>query len=105
MRPSPPGRLATVTRRLRTAAQVFGFHAASLDFRQHTSRVNEAATEILRGRGLPSQPPAERIGAIQKLLARVPRMLRLSTTTQRTLDEFRAELWSASFDARRLTLE
>ncbi|MGE5327641.1 MAG: phosphoenolpyruvate carboxylase [Deltaproteobacteria bacterium] len=77
-------------RRLRIAAQVFAFHAASLDFRQHTSSVNAAAAEILRGRGLPLQPPAERVGAIQELLGHAPRKLRLSVVAQRTLEEFRA---------------
>ncbi len=55
--------------RLRTAAQVFGFHAASLDFRQHSSLVRDAATALLESRGLPTQPQAERIRAIQDLIS------------------------------------
>jgi phosphoenolpyruvate carboxylase len=75
-------------RRLRVAAQVFGFHAASLDFRQHTSLINSAATEILRTSGLVFQPAAERIHSIQNLMGRNPRRLKLSASAQQTLDEF-----------------
>jgi phosphoenolpyruvate carboxylase len=76
--------------RLRVAAQVFGFHAASLDFRQHSSLTRQAAEELLRAAGLPSQPARERIGSIQRLLARPPVHWKASEAAQRTLQEFGA---------------
>jgi phosphoenolpyruvate carboxylase len=85
--PSP--RVACVgPRRLRVAAQVFGFHAASLDFRQHVSLVRAAAAEILRAHRLPSQPDEARRAAIHQLLRRPPRRLRLPAAALRTVEEF-----------------
>ncbi len=77
--------------RLRVAAQVFGFHGASLDFRQHSSLTRKAAEEILRSARLPAQPAGARIGSIQALLAarRAPR-LAPSQDAGRVLREFRA---------------
>ncbi len=77
-------------RRLRVTAQVFGFHGASLDFRQHTSLVNSAATEILRACSLPAEPHSGRIHSIQELLKGSPTRLKLPAAAQSTLDEFGA---------------
>jgi phosphoenolpyruvate carboxylase len=74
--------------RLLTAVQVFGFHAANLDFRQHVAQVRLAATEILRAWKLPSDSEAERVRSIQGLLGRRPRRPRLSAAARRTLEEF-----------------
>ncbi len=77
-------------RRLRVAAQVFGFHAASLDFRQHVSLIRAASEEILRAHRKPSEPAQARIESIRSLLARAPRKLKLSASAKRTLEEFSA---------------
>jgi phosphoenolpyruvate carboxylase len=74
--------------RLLTAVQVFGFHSASLDFRQHSSHVRAASDEILRASGLPFEQDEERIRSIQELLARRPRRIKMSDSGQRTLGEF-----------------
>jgi phosphoenolpyruvate carboxylase len=76
--------------RLRVAVQVFGFHAASLDFRQHTSLIRAAAEEILRVSRLAADPGARRIASIQKLISREPRRVRVSAAARRTLEEFGA---------------
>ena len=76
--------------RLRVAAQVFGFHAAGLDFRQHSSVTREAATELLRAARLPAEPAEARIRSIKTLLARPATEIPLSEATRRTLGEFRA---------------
>ncbi len=55
--------------RLRVAAQVFGFHGASLDFRQHAQLVRAAADELLGAANLPVKPPVERTRSVQRLLA------------------------------------
>ncbi len=79
--------------RLRVVAEVFGFHAARLDFRQHASVTRAAARELLEAAGLPAEPGDARIGAIRRLLTR-PRPLallpKLSAATRRTLAEFDA---------------
>jgi len=86
--------------RLRTAIQVFGFHAAGLDFRQHASATRAAAGEILRRarlpsgarraqEGLPLDPAAARIEAIQRLLSKPPVRGSFSAATRGTMDEFR----------------
>jgi phosphoenolpyruvate carboxylase len=75
-------------RRLRVAAQVFGFHGASLDFRQHSSHVNSAATMILGALKLPADGSAERIRSIQTLITRMPHRITLSSVSQGTLEEF-----------------
>jgi phosphoenolpyruvate carboxylase len=77
-------------RRLRVAAQVFGFHAASLDFRQHSSLTRSAVDELLRAARLPSQPGDVRIRSIQSLLARPKSRFGASTGTRRVLEEFGA---------------
>ncbi|HEV2493608.1 MAG TPA: phosphoenolpyruvate carboxylase [Terriglobia bacterium] len=80
--------------KLRATAEIFGFHAASLDFRQHASVVRAAADELLARAGLDSgQPDDARIRAIRRLLtAPASRLARaaLSSGTRRTLDELRA---------------
>ena len=76
--------------RLHVAAQVFGFHAAGLDFRQHSSVTRQAATEILRAAHLATEPAEARIRSIQTLLARPAASAPLSQATRRTLAEFRA---------------
>ena len=76
--------------RLRSAVQVFGFHAASLDFRQHSGLTRAAVDELLCGAGLPAQPAAARIHSIQRLLTGPPLRLAASDTLRRTLAEFRA---------------
>jgi phosphoenolpyruvate carboxylase len=55
--------------RLRVAAQVFGFHSASLDFRQHSSVTRAAAEELIRAAALPVEPQEARIRSIQRLLS------------------------------------
>ncbi len=74
---------------LRVAVQVFGFHAASLDFRQHASVVRAAADELLRAANLPSQPEKARIRSLQHLVRQPLLPLHLSPATGRVLEEFR----------------
>jgi phosphoenolpyruvate carboxylase len=80
--------------KLRATAEIFGFHAASLDFRQHASVVRAAADELLRGAGFAADGPDDaRIRAIRRLLRESAHRLwraALSARTRRTLDEFRA---------------
>lgn len=76
--------------RLRVAAQVFGFHGANLDFRQHSSATRAAADELLRAASLPAHPVAVRVESIQRLLARPAVRLVASPATRRTIEEFRA---------------
>jgi phosphoenolpyruvate carboxylase len=89
--PSP--RVARVgPRRLRVAAQVFGFHAAQLDFRQHSAVIRAAAKELLIAAGLPADPEAARIDSIRRLLGGPAQRLktaRLSPAARRTMEEFR----------------
>jgi phosphoenolpyruvate carboxylase len=55
---------------LRVAAEVFGFHGASLDFRQHSSMIRSAADAILNANRQPVSPAAARIAAArQSILA------------------------------------
>ncbi|MGH9405295.1 MAG: phosphoenolpyruvate carboxylase [Terriglobia bacterium] len=54
---------------LRVAAQVFGFHGACHDFRQHASLTRAAAEELLGAAGLAAEPAGERIASIRRLLA------------------------------------
>ena len=77
-------------RRLRVAAQVFGFHAASLDFRQHSSLVRAASEEILRAHRKAADPAQARITSIRSLLRQAPRKTKLSPAAKRTLEEFGA---------------
>ncbi|MEJ2009629.1 MAG: phosphoenolpyruvate carboxylase [Acidobacteriota bacterium] len=74
--------------RLHTAVQVFGFHAVSLDFRQHSSHVRAAADEILRAAHLPVEPEKARIESIHALLVRRPRRIKASPAVQHTIEEF-----------------
>jgi phosphoenolpyruvate carboxylase len=76
--------------RLRVAVQVFGFHAAGLDFRQHSSVTRQAAADLLRAAGLPAEPADARIRSIQTMLARPVAGATLPEATRRTLEEFRA---------------
>jgi len=55
-------------RRLRAAAEVFGFHGVALDFRQHCAAVRAAANRILEAANRPLEPDEQRIHAIQHLL-------------------------------------
>lgn len=75
--------------RLLAAAQVFGFHGPSLDFRQHSSVTRAAAAELLRVSHLPSEPEQERIQSVRHLLTRPPLRCNGSARTRRTLEEFR----------------
>ncbi len=85
--PSP--RVASlVPGRLRTAVQVFGFHAVSLDFRQHVSHVRAAAEVILQAAHLPFEPEEARIQSIQSLLVKRPVRVEASASVQRTIEEF-----------------
>lgn len=85
--PSP--RVANLaTGRLRTAIQVFGFHAVSLDFRQHSSHVRAAAEAVLQAAHLPVEPEEARIQSIKSLLLKRPGRLAASASVQHTLDEF-----------------
>jgi phosphoenolpyruvate carboxylase len=77
-------------RRLRVASQVFGFHGTSLDFRTHAKVTRAAADELLRQRGLPSQPLEARIVSIKRLLLDRPPRGPFSAPTQRVLEEFAA---------------
>lgn len=74
--------------RLHTAVQVFGFHAVSLDFRQHSSHVRTAADEILHSARMPAEPDEARIQSIHALLEKRPRRVKLSDASRRTLEEF-----------------
>jgi phosphoenolpyruvate carboxylase len=76
--------------RVRVAAQVFGFHSASLDFRQHSSVTRAAAEELIRAAGLAIEPPEARIRSIQRLLSahNVPEPITLAC--QKAIREFQA---------------
>src|SRR5579872_5770657 len=76
--------------RLRIAAQVFGFHGASLDFRTHSRVTRAAADEVLKKAKLPTEPQEARIKAIQRLLFQPPVRARFSPETNHALEEFRA---------------
>ena len=77
--------------RLRVASQVFGFHGASLDFRQHSSVTRAAVAELLRAAGGKPATAEERVQTVERLLHRPPVRTPLSDSTRRTLDEFRAQ--------------
>ncbi|MBZ5516704.1 MAG: phosphoenolpyruvate carboxylase [Acidobacteriia bacterium] len=77
--------------RLRVAVEVFGFHGAGLDFRQHTSVTRAAAAELLRLAGLPTEPMRARIEAIKQQLSRGAIRASLSNEGRRAVDEFRAQ--------------
>lgn len=55
-------------RRLRVAAEVFGFHGVALDFRQHCTAVRAAANAILEAANRPLEPDEQRCHGIQQLL-------------------------------------
>lgn len=76
--------------RLRVTAQVFGFHGATLDFRQHSSVTRAAADSLLRAAGLPTEPADERIRSIQRLLVQRRRRRRASPAARRALAELAA---------------
>ncbi|HVA00633.1 MAG TPA: phosphoenolpyruvate carboxylase [Terriglobia bacterium] len=91
LREHPSPRLATLgPARLRAAVQVFGFHAASLDFRQHEVPVRQAADEILRSAHLPAEPENARIRSIRSLLSTSPGRVKVSAAARRTMEEFKA---------------
>lgn len=91
LKEQPSPRLASLAPgRLHTAVRVFGFHGASLDFRQHGSLVSAAADALLRAARLPAEPEDARIQSIQSLMATRPRPLKASPAIRRTIDEFKA---------------
>ena len=55
---------------LRAAVDVFGFHAASLDLRQHARLARAAVDALLTSARLPRAPEGERISSIRRLLLR-----------------------------------
>ncbi|HEX5481638.1 MAG TPA: phosphoenolpyruvate carboxylase [Terriglobia bacterium] len=75
--------------KLRVAAQVFGFHSASHDFRQHAGLTRAAAAELLLAAGLPAEPPEERARSIHRLVnaAALPEVR--SEAARKTIQEFR----------------
>lgn len=75
--------------RLRVAAQVFGFHGTSLDFRQHSFVSRRAVDEILRAAGLPTEPEKARIRSVQRLLVDRSAM-RAVPAARQAVEEFRA---------------
>lgn len=76
--------------RLRVAAQVFGFHGVSHDFRQHASHTRAAAGELLRAAGLPEEPNEARIQSVQSLLKNpAPLPDPVTLAAQKTIDEFK----------------
>jgi phosphoenolpyruvate carboxylase len=76
--------------KLRLTAEVFGFHAASLDFRQHSSVTRAAADELLRAAGFRTAPEADRIRSIQEVLSNCSLRLPEAQDSANTLEEFRA---------------
>jgi phosphoenolpyruvate carboxylase len=85
--PSP--RVATVgPGRLRVAAQVFGLHGASLDFRQHALVTQSAAEELIRAARLPAEPCEARIRSIQRLLAAPSLPEPVTLACQKAIREF-----------------
>jgi phosphoenolpyruvate carboxylase len=69
VRQMPAERVARLApERLRVAAEVFGFHAVTLDFRQHSAVIRRAADQVLSAHGLASEPASDRILSIQKLI-------------------------------------
>jgi len=75
--------------RLRVAAQVFGFHGTTLDWRLHASATRAAADELLAKAALPARPEAARIGSVKRLLAAHAIRGTLSSATRQTLEDFR----------------
>ncbi len=55
-------------RKMRTAAEVFGFHGVTLDFRQHSTAVRAVADRLLEEGGCRAGTAEPRIHAIQQLL-------------------------------------
>ncbi len=76
--------------RLRVAAQVFGFHGASLDFRQHAKLIRAAAEELLGAAGLPFEPQPARIRSVKRLLTSQSLPEPVTQACQRTIQEFAA---------------
>lgn len=103
------GQLATLLRQV----EVFGFHFAALDVRQHSEKHAAALAELLRVTGLRNDDyvhlaESERLRVLTMLLSD-PRILsrpdlKLSVETQRMLDTFRAiRLARAEFGERAVT--
>ncbi len=87
--PSP--RIARIgPERLRVAAQVFGFHGASLDFRTHSHATRGAVDEILRKARFPHEPGDARIASVQQMIFESAVRPPFSAATSRVLEEFRA---------------
>jgi phosphoenolpyruvate carboxylase len=76
--------------RLLSAVQVFGFHGAGLDFRQHSSLTRPAVDELLKAAGLPTQPAEARIDSIRRLLSQPPVRSTESGALRQALGEFHA---------------
>jgi phosphoenolpyruvate carboxylase len=74
--------------RLRATAQIFGFHAASLDFREHVSLVRAAAEALLKHYRRAWDTEPARIRSIQWLLGQSPRRVKLPPAARRVLEEF-----------------
>jgi phosphoenolpyruvate carboxylase len=77
--------------RIRVAAQIFSFHAARLDFRQHSSLTRQAARELLEAMRFPAEPEAARVRSIHSLLTQnnpFNRLSQLSFATRRIIAEF-----------------
>src|SRR5579875_971196 len=84
--------------RLKDMVDVFGFHLAKLDIRQHSSRHAQAADEITRTlklarTGYLQMPEAERLAFLTEHLARdeglIPKDLAMSEATNETIEVFR----------------
>ena len=91
LREHPSQRMARVgPGRLLSAVQVFGFHGASLDFRQDSSVTRPAVDELLKAAGLPAQPAGARIDSIRRLLSQPPVRRTESGALRQALGEFRA---------------
>ena len=60
--------------RLRVAGEVFGFHAVTLDFRQHSAVIRGAADRMLSACRVPGEPASTRVRSIKQILtsARLP---------------------------------
>ncbi|MGH9470266.1 MAG: phosphoenolpyruvate carboxylase, partial [Terriglobia bacterium] len=73
---------------LRVTAEVFGFHSASHDFRQHAALTRAAAEDLLREANLPAQPAAARIGSIRSLMRAESMPMAHTDAAQKVLQEF-----------------
>ncbi len=74
--------------RLRATAEIFGFHAVTLDFRQHIVPVRAAAEAVLQNYRQSWNTEAARIQAIKSLLGHSPKGFPLPVAARRVLEEF-----------------